>query len=199
MNTNFAFPTIFTFSLILFSQSSLAGVCGSESPNLKTQGDKYFEIDEARSLSRSGKKTVSKMFKLLKGRWQGNKTYVECIGAEGEQKKETSQETVDAEMLLDSGGQLTITLDIFNPKKSVTYNDTLTYFSDNIPSMVEKLATNGFTSVSKRRRGPGARHGSSILMEEITEIKVNKKSVSVNIITYLNGYFSDKTSIKLRR
>ncbi len=199
MNTNFTFQTIFAFSLVLFSQSSLAVVCESESPNLKIEGDRYFEVEEARQLSRSGKKTVKSMFKLLKGNWKGDKTYTQCIGAAGEQKKEISKETVEVETQLDSSGQLTFTLDVLNQREGITYNERLEYFSYNIPLMVNKLAVNGFTAVSKRRRGPGASRGLSVLFEEITEVKVSKTSVSINIVAYLNGYFSEHTKIQLRR
>jgi len=211
MNNNITLQTIFILSLAAFSQSSLAVVCESESPNHKKQGEKYFEIEESSPLSKGEKKTVKTMFKSLKGRWKGSKTTTVCIGAAGDQKKEISKETVTVQTQLDSGGQLTITFDVYHPEKKIAYNETLNYFGsgfDNQPT-IDKLTVNGFTAIYKGRGGGGIGHGPpghsgfghgvSVLTEIFTEFKVSKASVSIKSIAYRNGYFAEKTDILLRR
>ena len=199
MNNNITIQTIFALSLAVFSLSASAASCNSESPSYKKEGDAYYDIKEVAPLSRSEKKIVNKMFKLLKGKWEGSKTITVCKGTEKSPKKAIRKDEVDAKTLLDSDGKLKITLDASNDQKGITYNETLTYFGDNDNSVVENLTVNGFSAVSKARRGGGIGGGGSVLVEHNTEFKASKRSMSIITTTYINGYFAEKTHIQLHR
>jgi len=177
------------FLLIILPINVFATNCDEKSPNFVKQGDLYFDIKEVDPLSNKQKAKLLKLFSSFKGKnLTGTETIIECIGST---KKTLHNEIVTANILQSSDAGLTINIESYNKKKKVTYNDVLTYLGANNVYHLNELSTNKLV-VSYKLRPRG------VFNEEISEISINNRTLTINVTRYIGGYFGIQHIRKLR-
>lgn|GEM_PF-4563142 len=166
--------------------------CNAESPNLKKQGDAYYDIKGPAPLTRSQKKQISRLFSKLNGeQLEGKGTFTECTGPERIARKLTRHETLKGEISENSAGQITVRLEAYQISKKVTRLETLRYFGNLNPHHISELTNNKLVVYTKLRKN-------KIFIEEITEFNFENSLVSIEITRYNGGYFASHYVITLR-
>jgi len=194
-----AFKSLLYIFITLFSIALSAATCNEESPNHKTEGDKYFDLNETPSLTRAQKNAIKSFIKPFTGkRLQGSATITVCVGPERIAKEKTTHEKLKAKISTLSDGQLLIKLDVYNQDKKSTYNETLKYFGKQTSQEIKKLNENEISIVSKyRKRRPGNSGSNAIFTEEIINLKSKKNTLTITVIRYTSGYFAIQHERKL--
>ena len=182
---------IAAFLLMALSLNASGFTCNQESPNLKIEGKKYFDINEAKSLTRNQKSDISKLFKHFEGKkLTGNGSTSECKGSIKNAKKSTTFETLNAEIKQFSNGKIVISLNSFIKKKKTTRNEKLDYFGNNNHYHINELTNNKLVVSYKLRK-------QKIMNEEITEISVNYNTLTIKTTLYIGGHFGLQKTRKL--
>jgi len=190
--------SILSIALVALSANSNAVECNEESPNMKIEGDDYYQMPQSKPLSRNDKALIRKIFSPLRKTMKGMVVEVVCSQPEHLAKKIVEQKRVAADVSYFSGGEVTIQLEVEDVKKKTKSLQVLTFFNDNISHRVLGLTKGGVVVVSKVRKTNG-RNGGSHLVEEIAYMAVNKWQFDIEIIRYLNGYFAESRHYKLNR
>lgn len=166
--------------------------CNAESPNLKKQGDEYYDIKGPVPLSHSQKTKISRLFSRLNGeQLEGKGTFTECTGPERIARKQTRDETIKGEASKDSTGKVTFRLEAYRVDKKTTRLETLRYFGNLNPHHISELTDNKLVVFTKLRKN-------NIFVEEITEFAFGDNSVRIEITRYIGGYFASHYVTKLR-
>ncbi len=183
--------------LIIFSFNAYAVKCNQESPNHKLEGDSYFNVEEASSLTREQKDKISKIFyRFINKRMEGNSTQIECIGTERTAKQITKSEVIeDARITQQSDGKLDVKLELFSEAKNATHSETLRYFGYNNHYHINSISDDNLV-ISYKLRKPSS--GGSIFIEEITEMSIKKRNLVITETRYIGGYFAFQHIRKLR-
>ena len=179
--------------IILLSPISSYGItCDQESPNLKKQGDEYYELTKKQTLTKKQRNLVKKIFSRIDDKSiKGKTTTTVCIGPASASRKQQSNEIFEADSEISSDGSLKIILDVHNPKKGSSYKETLIYLSDKSPQEIKKITENELHLVSRyRKRRPGNIRTGSIFTEEIIEMKLTGNTLEIKTTNYISGYFA---------
>ena len=182
------FLTLYTAALLLITLSQTASAinCNQESPNLKTQGEHYYDINSPKLLTRKQKNNISKLFKRFKSdKLRGKGSIIECKGTAKNAKEFITLETIDAGLKTHSDGKIVIKLESFIKKKKVTRNATLDYFGHMNQYHIDELTDNKLIISYKLRNN-------KIFNEEITELSFNKNTLTIKTTLYIGGYFAQQ-------
>jgi len=127
-------------SIIFSSVNASAVTCNEESPNHIKEGDKYYDLNKTPELTRKQINIIKSFISSFKGkRLKGDSVITECTVPEKDSRKIISQETLKAEISIQSDGQLVINLDVYNSSKKSSYNETLKFFEKNISYTIKNL------------------------------------------------------------
>lgn len=183
--------------LIIFSFNTYAVECNEESQSHKLEGDKYFDIEEASSLTRQQKDKISKLFlRFLNQRMEGDSTQIVCIGPERTARKITKNEVIEnARISQQSDGKLTVKLELFSKAKNSTHSETLRYFGYNNQYLVNNISDDNVV-ISYKLRKPAS--NGTIFIEEITDMNIGRKSLTITETRYIGGYFAVQHIRELR-
>jgi len=175
--------------LIIFSFNAYAVKCNEESPNHKLEGDKYFDIEEASSLTRQQKDKISKFFsRFINERMEGDSTQIECIGPERIAKKITKNEVIEsARISQQSDGKLIVKLELFSEVKNATHSETLRYFGYNNQYLINNISDDNLVISYKLRRPGGA---GVIFIEALIDMTIKNKKLTITETRYIGGYFA---------
>jgi len=111
---NFCIKLTCALLLALLSFNAFAFNCNEKSPTLIKEGDKYFNLSNAKSLTKKQKASAKRIFSPLKKRLKGKGTISSCEEHEGKVIKIKSTEKLSADVNFDSTGRLIIQLNIYN-------------------------------------------------------------------------------------
>lgn len=179
-------------SIFILLPNAHAIECNAESPNLKKQGDAYYDIKGPAPLSRSQKTKISRLFSRLDGeQLEGKGTFTECTGPERIARKLSRDETIKAEISNDTAGKITLRLEAYQIDKKTTRLETLRYFGNLNPHHISELTNDKLVVYTKLRKN-------NIFIEEITEFAFMSNSVSIEITRYIGGHFASHYATKLR-
>lgn len=177
-------------TIFLISKNSLAISCNAPSPNLIDEGDQYYEIEEAKPLTRKQKSAINNLFSSLKNRdLTGTNITTECEGTEANAHKVTTKGTLTGDISLTSDGRVTMSLIIYNSKNKTSLNETLEFFGSNNQYTIQDYSNKNLTLVSKLRKRRG-KYSASILHEEIIDIHLDNGALIITTTRYINGYFA---------
>lgn len=175
--------------LLASSPVAYAIDCQEKSPNYIKQKEKYFDLTDAKPLTRSQRDAVKNIFNPLKSRLTGTGTLTYCKGKSEDYKVITVKEKIKMQYRIQSNGALTIDLDIENLKKKSSYSETIQAFSSGANFKLDSISDNSITMIEKLRRAYP--NGFSRLIERIATITVNDGKLDLQITQYHNGYFAD--------
>ena len=188
---------VFLLSLVFYSFSVLAIECNDASPNLKKQGDKYFDINEAPKLTKQQINTLKKLVSSVKKRVEGSSVITVCKGPVNQLTKEIIREKLSAKINLNSDGELTIDIEAYDLRKKITYPDSLDYFGKNSQYMIDELVESGFV-VSRKIRKKTGRPGFTTFVEDLTRLNVVNGKLTIRTFRYINGYFAEEHKREFR-
>lgn len=195
MNKFNLFLHVITFVFIAISPDVFAVNCNDESPNLKKEGDSYYDVKDKGPLTRQQRSRIKELFSRFENKTlTGNRSFINCIGPESAAKKTTTKTEITATINQQSDGKIVIKVESFNRKRKTTEIINLSYFGNGDSGEIIKLTKNNLILRNKFRRS--AYHAPS-LHEEITEISVKKRALTIITTTYRSGYFASHSTIKL--
>lgn len=184
MIKHFWIKTIFSLFIFTFLSNAYAIECNEESPNLKKQGNEYYDINGPDPLTRSQKNRISRLFSKLDGKQlEGEGSFTKCIGPERIARKVTESETLKGKVSEDSTGQITFRLEAYQIRKKATRLETLQFFGNNNPHHISELTDNKLVVYTKLRKN-------KIFIEEITEFIFNDGSINIKTTRYNGGHFA---------
>jgi len=175
--------------LIIFSFNAYAVKCNEESPNHKLEGESYFDVEEASSLTNQQKAKIAKLFsRFINKRMQGSSTQIECTGPERIAKQIRKTEVIeDARISQQSDGKLLIKLELFSEEKRATHSERLRYFGYNNHYLINKISDDNVV-ISYKLRKPSSK--GALFIEEITDISIRKRGLTITETRYIGGYFA---------
>ena len=118
-------------STLFLSFSSYAVECNSPSPYLDIEGDSYYNIDEAKPLTREQRQILSKLFSARNNKLSGTGTITTCEGQETNSRKVFERENVKASISLSSDSQLSLSFDVYNKKTRLSSIESMGFFGPN--------------------------------------------------------------------
>jgi hypothetical protein len=179
---------------ISYFPSAFAVQCYEESPNLATQGEDYFNVDDQEKLSYKDIKKVKNYVNLLKGEWVGDIVEISCSGPDKAPKKKTKRAAVEAELSKSSKSPLIMTLKKEYSRDGVYKGENLYLLNKDTTNALE--ISDGNLSASDKQRKPGPR--ASRLVETISTVDLNGTSLNIYVTYYSNGVlvYSQKMSLE---
>lgn len=184
MKKHFWIEAILSLFLFALLSNAHAIECNAESPNLKSQGDKYYDIEGAKPLTSSQKRSISRLFSKFDGeRLEGKGTFTECIGAERIAREVSRHEMLEGEVSENTAGQITLRLEAYQTGNKTSRLETLRYFGNNNPHHISELTSNKLLVYTKLRTN-------KIFIEDITEFTFKGNSITIVTTRYIGGYFA---------
>jgi len=185
-----------TSLLIAVSFNAFAFDCNEKSPAFIKEGDKYFNITNAKSLTKKQKANVTRIFSPLKKRLKGKGVVTTCIEQEGQTTKVESNEKLSADVKFLSNGQLDIQLEAYDKENKNSSTISLNYFGDNGYHSLLKQTRKSFGFIYKIRTSVRGRPAA--LNEKLITLSVNRGVLTIETHDFFNGYFSYSTKRVLR-
>jgi len=189
---------VFSVVLVVLSIKANAVECNEESPYLKIEGDDYYQMLKTPDLSRQKKALIRKIFSPLRKAMKGSVVEIVCSQPEHLAKKIVKRKKVAADVSYFSSGDVAIQLEVEDEEAKTSTLGVLTFFNKNVSHRVLGITESEVTVLSKVRKTNG-RKGGSHLVEEIAHIAVSKWRVDIEIVRYINGYFSESHHYKFNR
>ena len=143
---------------------------------------------------------LEEFYEFMEGRWTGSYTQKECRGkgaaSRGQGRIKIKTAKVKSEISLNSDLGVKIKSDgEFSDKVSKLFTRG-SLGKDFIYTF--EVKNNGMLAMSeKHRRGTG--NGGAILAEQVYELSGNKKSIKINVVRYINGYFAEEETWVLKK
>lgn len=195
MNKCYLLRYVITFVFIAISPDIFAVHCNDESPNLKKEGDSYYDIKDTGPLSSQQRSSVKELFSRFESKTlTGSRSFINCVGPEAGAKKTSTKTEITAIINQQPNGEIVLKIESFDRKKKTTGTINLSYFGHADSDEIIKLSKNNIILRSKFRRS--AYHAPT-LHEEITEISVNNRALTIITTTYRSGHFASHSTIKL--
>jgi len=187
MINGFGYKFVAVLWLSSMSLIAQAVTCDEASPNLEQDGDLYFDIVGAGSLTAKQSNRIKKLINLIDGRWQGSGSKSYCV----ENKLKVFSYKLEAEVEKHSDGKIIFKVNSLENQTKSMRDETFRFLGSGNQYHITKLTENSLGLYIKYRR-PNADRKATVFIEEIVEINGDKKSLSFNITQYLNGYFSEQ-------
>ena len=184
-------------ALAAFSSYSHAINCHAESEGHKSEGDKYFDIDDSATLSSRQKIQISQFFDKFSGkRLKGTGKFTECVGPESEARKQVSEQKLEAKISVLSDSTILISTEIYDISRKSLRNETYRYFDYGSHQVIKTINAHGMSIVSKFRKSSPT-NAASIFVEEVTDFKASGNTLYITITRYHTGYFSTRSTMQL--
>ena len=194
MNKYFLYLSIIAI-IFTTSADAFAVNCNDKSPYFNKEGDSYYDIEDIDPLTRKQKSKIKELFSRFENKnLVGSRSFINCIGPESSAKKTTTKTELSAELNQQSDGMIVIKIESYDRNKGKTEHINLSYFGDNNPDKIIKLTNNKLVIRCKFRRSVNR---SPCLNEEITEISVKNKALTIETAAYRFGQFAFHSTIKL--
>lgn len=185
---------LFSAFITLLSSQAVAVSCYEKSPDYTKQGEeKYYNLTDSKPLTRKQHKSIKQFFSpFLNSRLEGSNVLTDCIGPEKSAKKKLTKEKLKAKMSLLSSGELALELDIENPAKNTTRNETIRYFTDDRVYVIKSIDKNRIVVQSKQRISRPIRMGriGTLFIEDLIVFKRNGDTLDITTTRYHFGHFA---------
>ena len=182
--------------LTALSFNAFAFNCNEKSPTFIKEGDKYFNLSNAKSLTKKQKASAKRLFSSLKKRLKGKGVITSCIEENGRTKKIHSSERLTAEVDFQPNGRFEILLEVYNKKDKTTFDESLVFFDDNGFNSLIKQTRKSFSFNYKIRNLIRGRPGG--FNEKFITLSVNRGVLTIETHSFYNGYFAYSTKRVLR-
>jgi len=182
-----------TFTLLLASLSfnAFAFSCNEKSPTFIKEGDKYFNLSNAKPLTKKQKASAKRLFSPLKKRLKGKGVTTSCAEENGKTKKIHISEKLSAEVDFQSNGKLVILLEIYNKKDKTTLNESLVFFgNEGFNSLIKQTKKSFVFNYKIRNLIRGSPSGFN---ERFITLSVKNGVLTIDTQIFYNGYFAYST------
>ena len=176
--------------------NSIAQTCDTQSPEKIKLGDEaYFEVQEGELLTDTQKRKIEKIFKKMDRRISGVATEAYCFSQDNTVKHK-QHKIKNGEVALLSDDILEMKFDIFDIENSVSKADEFKLFGHLSVDTVKSLTDDSLTVFSRyRQQGWGGSH----MFERTLTFSTNDKYMTIESLTYINGYYSNSWKYDLRK
>ncbi|GAB3115089.1 hypothetical protein GCM10027217_47060 [Pseudomaricurvus hydrocarbonicus] len=160
-------------------------------------GEGYYELENEYIPTVDEKNQLENLFRQLEGDWLGDLIFKDCKGSVGEPREEYQDATLEVDIELDSAGNLNIHAEKTFAEDNVLRLENLELLNGFWIYDLNMVADNHFVFIEKSRRNnvnAGAR-----LVETRYEIIADQSSLSMQRVTYINGYYASQEEWQLFR
>ena len=186
-----------TFLMLMMSAKVFAVQCNEKSEGFIAEGDAYYDVKPASELTKNEKKKILALFDFKNNRLRGSGASSECTLPESESKKISTRLNASARLNVLSNGEVNIELEVEKVGKKETGLERLVYFSENSHFDVLHISDSSVVVRTKYRNKNGAQGGAH-LVEEITAITVSATGIDINLNRYINGFYTNDRSLRLK-
>jgi len=186
-----------TCIMLLISAKAFAVQCNEKSQAFISEGDAYYDTNSAPELTKEEKNKIVALFNLKTNRLRGGGVSSDCTLPENESKKISTRLNASGVLNISSNGEVHIDLEVEKIAKKETTLERLVFFSKSAYSEILNLTDSSVVVRTKYRNKSGA-HGGVYLVEEITAITVSETGVDINLNRYINGFYTNDRSLRLK-
>jgi hypothetical protein len=177
-----------------FKTPSSKLTCFQESERLRDEGDEYFDIDNI-TLKKSEHRALNSLKNTTKGKWQGKSREIVCKGTEKSPKEIVKRSTAKVRISQGPSNSLRVNVQRDYIGEKGSRGESLNLFARG--SLIEiTISGNHITGVEKYRsrtlRGANLR-------ETNIDLQYTENRLSIDITYYINGIYTGKESIQLKR
>ncbi len=180
----------------LLSKSVIAASCYDPSPNLGDQGDEYYNLEEAITLSNDAQNQIKSLFEQLRGRWSGQGTHMECFGPDSAPEERISNIKLNLKTESNDSLHIAFNTEIKNSDNGVTTSERIDLIGQNPIFSFDAVANNHIIFSEKYRSASGVakkdKKRFTRLIENIYEIKLMNNQLHFSKHLYLNGTYVAK-------
>ena len=179
--------SLITLTALLFLiNTAQASVCYTQSPNYASDKKNYFTIDKNSSLSAEEKKSLHKLFKSIKGKWEGVSTNTLCKGPFKNSREETQKIKKRTKISTPFIGQLELRSTNTNLTTKTVKNNTLKINTKSRGLTLDSIGTHT-TKITQKYRTINT-NGGNRFIEKSYEITKSDDYLNITIKSYANGY-----------
>ncbi len=205
---------IFLFTILL-SKSVIAASCYDPSPNLVDQGDEYYNLEEAITLSNDAQNQIKSLFEQLRGNWIGQGTHSECYGSDSAPDERINQVKLKLKTESNNALHIVFNTEIKNIDNGITRQERINLIGKNPIFSFETMTDNHIvfsekyrtsTGVLKQNKKPSTTEKNSTpsenekqkkkrftrLVENVYEIKLINNRLLFIKYYYINGVYVAK-------
>jgi hypothetical protein len=186
------FRHVVAFIFVATSSNVFAVNCNDKSPYFEKEGDSYNEIEDVKPPTKKQKSKLNELFSRFENKsLTGSRSLINCVGPEGSAKKTTTKTELTAKLEQLSDGKIVINVETYDRKRKTTRDINLSYFGSNGREKIIKLTSNKLKIRGKYRQR-------AEINEEITNISVKSRKMTIVTTAYRYGRFAYKSTIKLQ-